>query len=146
MSRDLPHFVCEMPNYRNRSVFDPIIVYANSGPNSADGSVRNPGFAGKSYVSADGSSPVSPCTQTRGNGPGLSRPKRRLRTALRCRTRELATGRVVRNRTGRKQPTPTPTTYILPFGTVTFRSLSMAVWPYCLYAERTTTADDGRDT
>lgn len=38
----------------------------------------------------------------------------------------------------------TRTTYILPFGTVTFRSLSMAAWPYCLYAARTTTADDGR--
>lgn len=35
-------------------------------------------------------------------------------------------------------------TYIFPVGTVTFKSLSMAVWPYCLNAPLTTTADDGR--
>lgn len=34
-------------------------------------------------------------------------------------------------------------THIFPLGMVRFKSLSMAVWPYCLNALLTTTADDG---
>lgn len=34
-------------------------------------------------------------------------------------------------------------TYIFPLGIVRFKSFSIAVWPYCLNALLTTTADEG---